>query len=199
MRVRPPGFKAKIVSWAGKPWCTASRTRSMRVNGFSRRSFIVLACLSTPLLPVIDGATHFANAQQAEFQNGLAEIAAKHGLNQVWFRAEKNGQVLADVGLGGANPDAPIHVASLGRPDQGRASKWPAWPGSRRALRPATRDAERTCAKSSLREKMVSSIFARRRRLTQTRIVSCLNAPRRTISENQIIVNTTETRKMRRS
>jgi D-alanyl-D-alanine carboxypeptidase len=33
--------------------------------------------------------------------------------NQVWFRAERNGQVLADVGLGGANPDAPIRVASL--------------------------------------------------------------------------------------
>jgi D-alanyl-D-alanine carboxypeptidase len=64
-------------------------------------------------LAVIDGATHFANAQQAEFQNGLAEIAAKHGLNQVWFRAEKNGQVLANVGLGSANPDAPIRVASL--------------------------------------------------------------------------------------
>ena len=39
----------------------------------------------------------------------------EHGLNQVWFRAEKNGQVLADVGLGGANPDAPIHVASLAK------------------------------------------------------------------------------------
>jgi hypothetical protein len=50
-------------------------------------------------------ATHFANAQQAEFQYGLAEIAAKHGLNQVWFEAKKN--VLADGGLGGANPDAP--------------------------------------------------------------------------------------------
>jgi D-alanyl-D-alanine carboxypeptidase len=85
----------------------------MPANGLSRRSFIVLACLSTPLLAVIDGATHSADAQQVEFQNGLAEIAAKHGLNQVWFRAEKNGQVLADVGLGGANPDAPIRVASL--------------------------------------------------------------------------------------
>jgi D-alanyl-D-alanine carboxypeptidase len=85
----------------------------MRVNGFFCRSFIVLACFLIPLLAVIDGATHFVNAQQAEFQNGLAEIAAKHGLNQVWFRAEKNGQVLADVGLGGANPDAPIRLASL--------------------------------------------------------------------------------------
>ena len=87
----------------------------MLVNGFSRRSFIVLACSLTPLLPVIDGALNVAEGQQAEFQSGLAEIAAKHGLNQVWFRAEKNGQVLADVGLGGANPDAPIHVASLAK------------------------------------------------------------------------------------
>jgi D-alanyl-D-alanine carboxypeptidase len=85
----------------------------MRVTGFFCSSFTVLACFLIPLLPVIDGATHFANAQQAEFQQGLAEIAAKHGLNQVWFRAEKNGQVLADIGLGGANPDAPIRVASL--------------------------------------------------------------------------------------
>ena len=85
----------------------------MRVTGFFCRSFIVLAWFLIPLLAVIDGATHFANAQQAEFQQGLAEIAAKHGLNQVWFRAEKNGQVLADIGLGGANPDAPIRVASL--------------------------------------------------------------------------------------
>ncbi len=86
----------------------------MRVTGFSRRSFIVLACFLAPLLP-LDGATDVAKSQQAEFQNGLAEIAAKHGLNRVWFRAEKNGQVLANVGLGGANPDAPIHVASLSK------------------------------------------------------------------------------------
>ncbi len=87
----------------------------MRVTGFSRRSFIVLACFLAPLLPPIDGAADVAKSQQAEFQNGLAEIAAKHGLNRVWFRAEKNGQVLANVGLGGANPDAPIHVASLSK------------------------------------------------------------------------------------
>jgi D-alanyl-D-alanine carboxypeptidase len=85
----------------------------MRVTGFFCRSFIVLACFLIPLSAGIDGAMHFADAQQTEFRNGLAEIAAKHGLNQVWFRAEKNGQVLGDVGLGGANPDAPIRVASL--------------------------------------------------------------------------------------
>jgi D-alanyl-D-alanine carboxypeptidase len=85
----------------------------MRPNGFSRRSFIVLACFLMPLLPVIDGALDVAQGQQAEFQNGLAEIAAKHGLNQVWFRAEKNGK--ANIGLGGANPDAPIRVASLAK------------------------------------------------------------------------------------
>jgi CubicO group peptidase (beta-lactamase class C family) len=87
----------------------------MRVTRFSRGSFIVLACFFTPLLPVIDGAVDVAKSQQAEFQNGLAEVAAKHGLNQVWFRAEKNGQVLANVGLGGASPNSPIHVASLSK------------------------------------------------------------------------------------
>jgi D-alanyl-D-alanine carboxypeptidase len=87
----------------------------MRVTRFSRCSFIVLACFLASLSPVIDGAVDVAIAQQAVFQNGLAEIAAKHGLNPVWFRAEKNGQVLANVGLGGANPDAPIHVASLSK------------------------------------------------------------------------------------
>jgi D-alanyl-D-alanine carboxypeptidase len=85
----------------------------MRVIGDCYRSATVIVCFLIPLLAVIGGTVHFANAQQAEFQNGLAEIAAKHGLNQVWFRAEKNGEVLADVGLGGANPDAPIRVASL--------------------------------------------------------------------------------------
>ena len=40
-------------------------------TGFSRRSFIVLACLLTPLLPVIDGALNVAKGQQAEFQSGL--------------------------------------------------------------------------------------------------------------------------------
>jgi D-alanyl-D-alanine carboxypeptidase len=93
----------------------ASRNPSVLVNGFSRRSFIVLACSLTPLLPVIDGVLNVAKGQQAEFQSGLVEIASKHGLNQVWFRAEKNGQVLANLGLGGANPDAPIHVASLAK------------------------------------------------------------------------------------
>jgi hypothetical protein len=74
------------------PWWIASVSPLLRINRFSRRSFIVLVCLSI-LLAVIDGGTRFVNAQQAEFQTGLAEIAAKHGLNQVWFRAEKNGQV----------------------------------------------------------------------------------------------------------
>jgi CubicO group peptidase (beta-lactamase class C family) len=87
----------------------------MRATGFSRRSFIALTYFSISLLAVINETVHVAIAQQAEFQNGLAEIAAKHGLNRVWFRAEKNGQVLADIGLGGANPDAPIHVASLAK------------------------------------------------------------------------------------
>jgi hypothetical protein len=62
--------------------------RSMRVTGFSRRSFLVPACLLIPLL-AIDGVAHLANAQQAEFQDGIAEIAAKHGLGHVWFRAER--------------------------------------------------------------------------------------------------------------
>jgi len=88
--------------------------RSMPRQRFFCHSLIVLAGLLMPLA-VIDGAAHFTNAQQAEFQDGLAEIAAKHGLRQVWFRAEKDGQVLANVGLGGANPDAPIHVASLAK------------------------------------------------------------------------------------
>jgi CubicO group peptidase (beta-lactamase class C family) len=87
----------------------------MRLSGFSRLSFIVLACFLTPLLAVIDGAAHVAKAQQAEFESGLVEIAAKHGLNKVWFIAEKDGQVLANIGLGGADPDAPIHVASLSK------------------------------------------------------------------------------------
>jgi D-alanyl-D-alanine carboxypeptidase len=88
--------------------------RSMRVTGFSRRSFLVPACLLIPLL-AIDGVAHLANAQQAEFQDGIAEIAAKHGLGHVWFRAEKNGGVLADVGLGGADPNAPLRVGSLAK------------------------------------------------------------------------------------
>jgi hypothetical protein len=79
---------------------TASRASMMRATGFCRRSFIALTCLSISLLAVINGTVHVAIAQQAEFQNGLAEIAAKYGLNRVWFRAAKNGQVLANVGLG---------------------------------------------------------------------------------------------------
>jgi hypothetical protein len=51
----------------------------MCATGFSRRSFIVLACFFTPLSPGIDGAADVAKSQQAELQNGLAEIAAKHG------------------------------------------------------------------------------------------------------------------------
>jgi D-alanyl-D-alanine carboxypeptidase len=91
------------------------RGSSVGVNGFFHRSFIVLACFLTPLLPVIDGALDVAKGQQAEFHDGLAEIAAKHGLGRVWFRVEKNGRVLANVGLGGADPDQPIHVASLAK------------------------------------------------------------------------------------
>ena len=86
----------------------------MRVTDFSRRSFLVPACLLIPLL-AINGVVHVANAQQAEFQDGLAEIAAKHGLGHVWFRAERNGEVLADVGLGGADPNAPLRVGSLAK------------------------------------------------------------------------------------
>jgi D-alanyl-D-alanine carboxypeptidase len=87
----------------------------MRVTDFFRRCSLVLTCLLFPLAPAIDGAMHVAKAQQAEFQHGLAEIAAKYGVAEVWFRAERNGQVLANVGLGGADPDAPIHVASLSK------------------------------------------------------------------------------------
>jgi hypothetical protein len=87
----------------------------MRVIGDFYRSATVIVCVLIPLLAVIDGTVDGANGQQSDFQNGLAEIAAKHGLNQVSFRAEKNGQVLADVGLGGANPDAPIRAASLNK------------------------------------------------------------------------------------
>jgi D-alanyl-D-alanine carboxypeptidase len=91
----------------------AMRIKSARAIVY--RCVAAIICFLIPLLAVIDGTVHVANGQQADFQNGLAEIAAKHGLNQVWFRAEKNGQVLADVGLGGANPDAPIRVASLSK------------------------------------------------------------------------------------
>src|SRR5271163_4077559 len=59
--------------------------RSMRVTGYFYRSVAVIVCFFMPLLAVIDGAAHVAHAQQADLQNGLAEIAAKHGLNQVWF------------------------------------------------------------------------------------------------------------------
>jgi hypothetical protein len=61
----------------------------MRGTGFCRRSFIALTCLSISLLAVINGTVHVAIAQQAEFQNRLAQIAAKHGLNRVWFRAAR--------------------------------------------------------------------------------------------------------------
>jgi hypothetical protein len=100
---------------------------------------IVLACLLTPLLPVIDGALNVAKGQQAEFQSVLAEIAAKHGLNQVWFRAEKKGQVLADVGLGGADPDARKEVSTM---------SWRAFPARERGLASGERNLTRVSAAS---------------------------------------------------
>ncbi|HEX9169309.1 MAG TPA: hypothetical protein VF886_10370 [Roseiarcus sp.] len=99
------------------------RGSSVGVNGFFHRSFIVLACFLTPLLPVIDGALDVAKGQQAEFHDGLAEIAAKHGLGRVWFGVEKNGRVLANVGLGGADPDQPCREPrQIDNRDCGRAA-----------------------------------------------------------------------------
>jgi hypothetical protein len=51
----------------------------MRANGFSR-SIHRSGLFFIPLLAVIDRATHFANAQQAELQNGLAETSTRRSL-----------------------------------------------------------------------------------------------------------------------
>ena len=73
----------------------------------------VLACIASVSLP--DRATAQTVEPPATFSADLQAIATKHNLGRFWLHVEKGGEVIANLGIRGAGPDAPEPVGSLSK------------------------------------------------------------------------------------
>jgi D-alanyl-D-alanine carboxypeptidase len=91
---------------------TGKRKRSVRVRGGLKAGLIIAATFSGPA---------FALSQQTQsdpvagLRAGLELIASRHHLGRVWLYVEQNRTAIANMGIRGANPDAPHPVGSLSK------------------------------------------------------------------------------------